>query len=107
MTIAYLAFSLAFALAGQFLDAHTTEVALANGWTETNKLAAKVIAKTSTTVLTAIKCIGCAQLLPVAAYAIGGKEPGMIAVALASGVWGFWAGIKNYKLLKARKISTF
>ena len=96
-------------LAGQFLDAVTTEAALAHGWVEANPVAAWLIKKTNVATLSIFKCAGLGIGVPAGLYSLGyhygvGSIPATIACLATAGV-GFYAGIKNYLLEKKAGIS--
>ncbi len=112
MTQLLLFSAVALALAGQLFDVMTTGVALSHGWVETTAAPAAVIKKLGFTVLAAIKIVvfGIAAPLLTAIIELHFNAPGYLTgsiVGFVSAAVGFYAGIKNYILLKAAKISVF
>lgn len=96
--------SVAFSLAGQFLDSYTTEVALAHGWQESVKTAKWMISKIGISGFIVLKCVGLAIVGPMLTL-IAGSETVAAILAGTVGAVGFYAGIKNYLALKKAKIS--
>jgi hypothetical protein len=104
--------AVALALAGQLLDVITTEVALSHGWTETVAAPLAVLKKLGSTVLAVVKIVGLGIVVPLltAIIELHFNAPGYLTgsiVGFVSAAVGFYAGIKNYILLKAAKISIF
>lgn len=105
MSLPLIAVSFTFGLLGQLSDCITTEKGLAHGLAESNKIMTWLTGKIGVTGVTLLKVIGLAQVAPVAAYMISQDWTAFIVVAFAVGVVGWYAGIKNYLLLKKNKIS--
>ena len=101
-------FVAAAGLAGQVFDSYTTDTALAHGWKETVGPTAWLISKIGLTGTVLVKCAGLGVVAP-ALLAIAGVHYGAgylaatLVSAVAAGV-GFYAGIVNYRRLKAAKI---
>jgi hypothetical protein len=104
--------AVALALAGQLLDVITTEVALAHGWTETVAAPLAVLNNIGSFGLAGIKIVGLGVIAPLltAIIELHFNAPGYLTgsiIGFSSAALGFYAGIKNYILLKAAKISIF
>lgn len=104
--------AVAASVAGQLSDVYTTSVANSHGWTETVAAPAAILKKLGITGLTIVKVVGLAIAAPLLTTIIElhFKGPGYAAgsaVAFAAAVGGFYAGIVNYRRLKAAKISVF
>lgn len=96
----------AASIAGQFLDARTTEVFLgANAGTEGNPISSFVVKKFGMSTLYIVKCV----VLPVfgaVAFAKSGHLTG-VAVSLIIAAGGFIPGVYNYLKLKKAGVKVF
>ena len=96
----------ALAIAGQFLDTHTTQVGLAAGNTEVNAVTKWLISKIGVAGLYPLKCAVLPLGLVVLFASVFGATEACIVEGLVAGA-GLYAGIHNYRILKAQKISVF
>ena len=101
-------FVAAAGLAGQVFDSYTTDTALAHGWKETVGPTAWLINKIGISGAILVKCAGLGVFAPALLAILGahygaGFVAATIVSAVAAGV-GFYAGIVNYRRLKAAKI---
>lgn len=101
-------FVAAAGLAGQVFDSYTTDTALAHGWKETVGPTAWLANKIGVTGMLLVKCAGLGVVAPALLAILGvhygvGYAAATIVSAVAAGV-GFYAGIVNYKRLKAAKV---
>lgn len=93
---------------GQFFDCITTDAGISAGWKELSGASALIIKKFGITGLFVTKCVLLGIATPVLMYSLlpYGSVSGSIVAGVAA-VAGFYAGIVNYKKLKAAKISVF
>lgn len=101
-------FVAAAGLAGQMFDSYTTDTAMAHGWKETVGPTAWLINQIGISGAILVKCVGLGVAAPALLAILGvhygaGYIAATIVSAVAAGV-GFYAGVVNYRRLKAAKI---
>lgn len=93
-----------FASIGGFVDTRTTEVGLSNGFVEANPIGKFLISKLTISGAYALK----AAILPIGfTWLTALVSPYFMIPQIALGAVSLGVGIRNYLLLKSKKIAVF